>query len=155
MLFISLRVGSDYYAISTANVVEILPLVNFKQIPNASAGIAGLFDYHGTFVPAIDLTLLATGSSSRSSMITRIALLTYCSDDNCSRLLGLVAEEMTDSFHAAEDDFVVSGVDSPHTAYLGPVLNRGGRIIQRIRVAQLLPPDVRESLFQSVEALDR
>ena len=152
MLFLSVRVGRDYYAIPTADIVEILPLVNLKSIPQAPHGVVGLLDMRGTAVPVVDLSLLATGVKSRASMTTRIALLNYRPDGHSSDLLGLVAEEMTDTFQAVENDFVESGVDTPQAAYLGPVIKRGDRIVQRVDIEQLIPPQVRAVLFQSVKS---
>lgn len=150
VLFLTMRIGDDYYAIPAADVVEVLPLVRLKGLPNAPAGIVGMFDHRGTPAPVVDLTLLATGEPSRASMTTRIALVNYSPDGGESHLLAVIAEEMTDTFHAAAEDFVVTGVDAPGTAYLGPVIKSGDRIVQRVEVEQLLSPEVRESLFRSV-----
>lgn len=151
MLFLTLRIGSDYYALSAADVVEVLPLVDIKEYPQAPRGIAGLVNYRGAPVPVVDLTLMATGVSSRLSMTTRLALLNYLPNGGTSNLLGLVAEEMTDTFLAVDGDFVATGVDVPEAAYLGPVIKRGNKLVQRVEVIQLLSPDLRESLFESLK----
>ncbi len=151
MLFLIVRVGRDYYAIPGTEIVEILPLVNLKSIPHAPDGIVGLLDLRGAAIPVVDLTLLATGVNSRASMTTRIAVLNYTPDRQDSTLLGLMAEEMTDTFNAAEGDFVESGVDTPEAAYLGPVMKRGDRIVQRVSVGRLLSREVRAALFQIVK----
>ncbi|MGI8906377.1 MAG: chemotaxis protein CheW [Candidatus Sumerlaeaceae bacterium] len=149
-LFLTLRIGTDYYALAGADVVEVLPLVNLKSFPQAPLGIAGLFDYRGATIPVVDLTLLAMGANSNVSMTTRIAVLNYAPVGSDGNLLGVMAEEMTDTFHAAAEDFVVTGVDAPQAAYLGPVMKRGERIVQRVDVSQLLSPEVRESLYKSL-----
>ena len=151
MLFLSIRVGRDYFALPAAEVVEVLPLVKLKLLPQAPPGVAGLLDWRGTPVPVLDLTLMATGVESRASMATRIALLNYGPDGQDPKKLGLVAEEMTDTFHANENEFVESGVDIPEAAYLGPVLKRGGRIVQRVGIGQLLSPEARAAVFGGVE----
>ncbi len=151
MLFLNLRIGKDYYALPAADIVEILPLVNLKSFPQAPPGIAGLFDFRGKPVPVIDLTLLATGVNSRVSMTTRLAVVNYSPDGTDSNFLGLVAEEMTETFHAAAGDFVEAGVDAPQTRYLGPVIMRGDRMVQRINSMELLPVDLRKTLFQALK----
>ena len=77
MLFLVFQLGKDRYAIEAHQVIEVLPLVNVKQIPQAPAGVAGVFDYHGTSVPLIDLAELALGKPSRRWMSTRIILVKY------------------------------------------------------------------------------
>lgn len=151
MLFLSLRIGTDYYALPAVDVVEVLPLVNMKAYPQAPRGIAGLLNYRGAPVPVVDLTLLAAGSSSRLSMTTRLALLNYSPEGGASNLLGLIAEEMTDTFYAMDGEFVPTGVDAPEASYLGPVIKRGNKLVQRVEVIQLLSPDLRESLFEPLK----
>ena len=40
MLFLVFRLGNDRYAIEATQVVEVLPLVNWKCVPRAPAGVA-------------------------------------------------------------------------------------------------------------------
>ena len=68
MLFLVFELGKDRYAIEASQVVEVLHQVNFKQIPRAPAGVAGILDYHGAPVPLIDLSELALGRPSRKWM---------------------------------------------------------------------------------------
>ena len=64
MLFLLFQMGEDRYAIEATQVLEVLPLVNFKRIPGAPSSMAGVFNYHGTPVPLIDLSELALGRPS-------------------------------------------------------------------------------------------
>src|SRR6185295_4564617 len=70
MLLIIFQVGKDRYGIEAQQIEEILPLVEFKSVPRAPAGIVGILNYHGRPVPVLDLTELATGEPSRSRMGT-------------------------------------------------------------------------------------
>jgi chemotaxis-related protein WspB len=148
MLFLVFQLGKDRYAIDAAEVVEVLPLVNVKNIPQALAGVAGVFDYHGVPVPLIDLTELALGKQSRKWMSTRIILVNYRVETGQTYLLGLLAERATETLRRTEEDFTDTGVAVADTSYLGAVTTDGVGIVQRIEVRNLLPETVRSQLFR-------
>jgi chemotaxis-related protein WspB len=147
MLFLLFQLGKDRYALEAGHVVEVLPLINFKQIPHAPTGVAGVFNYHGAPVPLIDLTELALGRPSQGKMSTRIVLINYVGDSGKKHLIGLVAEYVTETVQKAECDFVDSGVAAPDSPYLGSVMTDKSGVIQRIEVNRLLPQSLREQLF--------
>ncbi|MBW8811724.1 MAG: chemotaxis protein CheW [Lysobacter sp.] len=68
MLLLVFHLDRDRYAIEAAQVVSVLPLVQIKTIPQAPAAVAGLFDYRGELVPAIDLCRLALGRAEASGV---------------------------------------------------------------------------------------
>jgi len=47
MLFLLFQLGQDRYALEASRVIEVLPLVSLKRIPQAPRGVAGLFNYRG------------------------------------------------------------------------------------------------------------
>jgi chemotaxis-related protein WspB len=147
MLFLLFQIGKDRYALEARQVIEVLPLVNFKQIPHAPSGVAGVFDYHGTPVPLIDLTELAVGRPSQAKMSTRIVLINYVEESGRKHILGLIAEYVMETLQRAESEFVDSGVVVNASPYLGSVATEKGGIIQRIDVSRLLPQSIREQLF--------
>lgn len=148
MLFLVFQIAADRYALDTAEIVEVLPLLVFKQIPQSPPGVLGVFNYHGAPVPLLDLAEFSSGNPARRHMSTRIILVR-----SAGNLLGLVAEQATAMIRRAEDDFVDAGVAVDEAPYLGRVTNDSAGIIQRIEVNQLLPSDVRDRLFrQAVEA---
>lgn len=155
MLYLLFSIGGiDRFAFPAREIVEVLPLLEFRALPQAPAGIAGLFDYHGKAVPVVDLSLLLTGSPAPQVMTTRLAIAKYGSNANEQHLLGLVAEHLTDTINADEAQFQPAGVDPPGAEYLDKVVSRSGEMIQRINLAELLPKEVRDSLFQqAAEAL--
>jgi len=89
MLFFLLRLDDDRYALDAGRIVEILPLVTVKRIPQAAAGIAGIIDYHGTPVPLVDLNQLALGRPARRRLDTRIVIVDYPDRDGTARWLGV------------------------------------------------------------------
>jgi len=153
MLFLVFQLEKDCYALDTAQVVEVLPMVRYKKIPAAPAGVAGVFNYHGAPVPLIDLAALSLGKSSRSRMSTRIILVNYLEESGETHLLGLLAEQTTQTIRRAEQDFVDPGLAPDGAPYLGPVTNDARGIIQRVEINQLLNDNVRDLLFrQPLEA---
>jgi chemotaxis-related protein WspB len=147
MLFLLFQLGKDRYALEARQVVEVLPLVNFKRIPNAPSSVAGIFNFHGTPVPLIDLTEMALGRPSRATMSTRIVLANYHMESGEKHLIGLIAEYVMDTIQRAECDFVDSGVSATDSPYLGSVITDKDGIVQRIEVSRLLPRSLREQLF--------
>jgi chemotaxis-related protein WspB len=147
VLFLLVRIGADRYAIDVAHIIEVLPLVAIKRIPQSAAGIAGIFDYRGAAVPAIDLTLLALGRVARDLLSTRIVVVAHADGAGQSRVLGLIAEGATETMRLVASDFIAFGVASGSAPYLGPVTRGTRGLIQRIEIDRLLTPSVQDALF--------
>lgn len=148
MLFLLFQLGDDRYALDARQVVEVLPLVEFKQIPQAPPAILGAFNYRGTPTPLLDLSRLALGRAAQTRLSTRIIVLDYPDGEGRPRLLGLLAERVSETFRRDASQFQDAGVDLPDARYLGPVATDEQGLVQWVRVEQLLPPDVRDLLFQ-------
>ena len=130
-------------------MTRVLPLVALKAIPGAPRGVAGLIDYRGAAVPAIDLSALALGRAAARRVSTRVFMVNYpCSARaGDTRLLGLIAEHATEMTSKAPGDFQFSGVRTEGTRYLGPVATDARGLIQRVEIAELLDDTLRAALF--------
>jgi chemotaxis-related protein WspB len=148
MLFLIFQLGNDRYAVEVTHVIEVLPLVNVKYLPRAPAGVAGMFDYHGEPVLLIDLAELALGTPSRKWMSTRIIVVSDNREPSVRRVLGLLAEQVTETVRRSEEDFRDAGVSVSNAPYLGPVTTHAGSIVQRIEVQSLLSGSVRDLLLR-------
>jgi chemotaxis-related protein WspB len=149
MLFLTFRLGSDRYAVEATQVVEVLPLVNWKCLPHAPAGVAGIIDYRGAFVPLVDLTELAMGKPSRRWMSTRIIVVNYRQGtSNQTHVLGLMAEQVTEVMRRSEEEFVGTGLKLAESPYLGSVATGPDGPVQRVEIQHLLSESVRSQLFQ-------
>jgi chemotaxis-related protein WspB len=151
MLFLLFELGEDRYAIDVRQVVEVLPLVTIKRMPHAPPGVAGLFNYRGTPVPAIDVSQLALGRPAALRLSTRLLLVHYPCDDGSQKPLGLIVERVTKTARHDERDFVASGVRIAGAPYLGPVITDGDAVLQRVDVAALLPASIRDVLAMATE----
>jgi chemotaxis-related protein WspB len=147
MLFLLCRVGEDRYAINMGEIVEVLPMVALKQIPQAPPGIAGALNYRGTVVPVIDLTDLTLGRPASVRLSTRLIVLNSVDGKGGKHLLGLIAEHATDTMRRNPMDFAPGGIANENTPYLGPVATDDRGIVQWIDPASLVPPAVRTMLF--------
>jgi chemotaxis-related protein WspB len=150
MLLITFRLGTDRYGIDSSAVLELLPLVNLKQLPHSPPGVAGILDYHGTFIPAIDLSLLATGQPAPRVMSTRIAVVAYEPDNGSERvMLAVVLEAAVSTLRREQSDFAPSGVHISEAPYLGGMTRDDGGSVQQIDVRRLIPEDLRQRLVPS------
>ena len=153
MLFLQFHIGKDRYALSSEEVIEVLPLLDLKRIPKAPEGIAGAFNYRGVPVPVVDLNTLSLGSKARLRMNTRIFIVRHHDENGTQRPLGLIAEKVTETLNRDPKDFVDAGVTNTEAAYLGPVLNDENGLVQWVKTAQLLPQSVLDVLFKSTDSL--
>jgi chemotaxis-related protein WspB len=147
MTFLLFQLGADRYVIEAGRVIEVLPLVELRQIPEAPRGVAGMFNYHGRPVPVVDVSELTMGRPARECISTRIVLVNYPDESGREHPLGLMVEHATGIIRRGSADFVDSGVDLGTAAYLGPVLTDKEGMIQWVHADRLLPGPVRDSLF--------
>jgi chemotaxis-related protein WspB len=147
MLFLLFQLGQNRYALDCLQIAGVLPLVEVKPIAQAPPGVAGIFNYHGAPVPAIDLSQLTLGRPARLRLSTRIIVVNYPGRDSETRLLGLIAEGATEILRREAADFADCGVANPATPYLGPVTVDAGGLVQWIHVDRLLPASVCDVLF--------
>ncbi len=147
MLFLLFQLGKDRYALEASRIVEVLPLVALKQLPQAPSGFAGLFNYRGRPVPALDLCQLTLGQPAAERLSTRIIVIKCPDDRGEERLLGLIAERATEMLRRNPRDFVDTGFKTKDAPYLGPVLLDPKGTIQWIHEQYLLSEHVRSLLF--------
>jgi chemotaxis-related protein WspB len=147
VLFIVFQLGQDRYALDARQLVEILPLVQVKRLPQAPAGVAGMLDYRGVALPVIDLTAMALGHAAAERISTRILIAELAS----GRRLALIAERANEMLYKEPGDFVESGVAVDSAPYLGPVTRDARGLVQWIKPEQLLSPAVRDALFQPIK----
>ena len=151
MLFILFQLGSDRYALPARDVAEVLPLISVKVLPGAPVGVAGLVDYLGTAVPAIDLTALAFGRPAARRVSTRLLMVKYPHPRGGERLLGVIAEHATELMAKEPGDFHPMGITTEAARYLGPIVHDARGMIQRVEVAGLLTDELRAVLFADGE----
>lgn len=148
MLFLQFQLGDDRYVLDAGQIVEVLPLVAIKHIPQAPLGVAGAFNYRGSPVPAVDLSALLLGQPAKASMSTRLIVVNYPDEHEHMHELGLLAEKATATVRHEPADFSETGVDNPETPCLGPVIKDASGLVQWVDATRLLPAAVRDVLFR-------
>ena len=152
MLLLQFQAGSERFGLEVSRVIEVAPLVILRKIPHTADHIAGLFNYRGTLVPVIDLTVLLTGAVSQLLMSTRIILVHYNGADGASHILGLLAEGVTETVVCRPSDLQPPVISVAGAPYLGMILLEDRNTLQCIEIDKLLPDDLQASLFPPIEA---
>ena len=147
MLFLLFELGTGRYALDASQISEVLPVVAVRAVPQAPPEVTGVFNFRGTPVPVVDLNQVTMGRPSTPRLSTRIIVSRYVASDGGTRLLGLIAERVTDTVRRDPDDFVDSGINNPDAPYLGRVATTPGGMLQRLDISRLLTPAVSDMLF--------
>jgi chemotaxis-related protein WspB len=136
MLLVLFNVGEEVHAIDAASVVEVLPLVDIKKLNGARRGVAGTFNYRGTFVPVIDLSDLLLGRPVSARLSTRLILGRY-SAIGLNRLVGIVAENVTGTLRCEPSDITSPGIVTETAPYLDSLAKGPDGFVQRIDIDKL------------------
>jgi chemotaxis-related protein WspB len=150
MLYVLFQIGNDRYALEASRVVEVVPFLTLKRLPQAPQGVAGMFVYRGQPVPAVDLCALMFGRAAPERLSTRIIVINYGEAGGAGQLLGLIAERATETMRRDAREFKDVGVSLPATPYLGPVLMDEKGVIQLVHTESLLTGNIRELLFAAI-----
>jgi chemotaxis-related protein WspB len=142
MLCLQFSIQDDYYGIDSSEVIEIIPWVKLKHIPESPEFISGCFEYRGTVVPVVDIAALATSRKSLQYLSSRIAVVKYK-----KHLLGILLENVTETIQLDSKDFQSSGLEDKTGAYLGEIAVTSGKMVQMIRIEELISGPVREIIF--------
>jgi chemotaxis-related protein WspB len=153
MLFLLFQLGPDRYALEASRVIEVVPLLELKRLPQAPPGVAGIFNYRGQPLPAVDLCSLTLGQPASERLSTRIIIVNFPGARGAERLVGLIAEHATEMLRKNPEDFVHSGIRVSTAPYLGPILLDPQGPIQWIHEQRLLAQPLRDMLFSGVAAL--
>lgn len=147
MLFLLFQVGQDRYALEASHVVEVVPLLEIKRLPQAPKGVAGIFNYRGRPLPAVDLTELTLGQPAAERLSTRIIIVNYPDGNGQVHLLGLIAEQATGILRKDAKDLAGPLVNAGSASYLGPVFVDAKGPVQCLKEQHLLSEPVRDLLF--------
>lgn len=146
MLFLIFHLGANRYALEANRVEEVLSLVEIQSLPGASRDIAGLFNYRGRPVPALDLCELMLQRPACERLSTRL-IVVKCPGRGQTQRLGLIVEQVSGFLRRDREAFVDAGMRMPSVPYLGPVIADTQGLIQLLREDRLLAENVREPLF--------
>ena len=136
-------VGDDRYALPAADLIEVLPLLTLKQLPQTPEWVAGLLNYRGEPVLVVDISTLMTGKPCRAIVSTRILLTSVQRGDGTGKVLGLMAEGVTGTVKILPETLRTSEIWNKSTPYLGLLAMHEGEILQIIHPDKVLTGDSR------------
>lgn len=147
-LHLLFSLGADRYALPASEVGEVLPLQRLKQLPEAPAWVAGLLAHRGETVPVLDLCQRVLGRPANVRTSTRLVLVRHPALLG-GRRLGLLLEQASQLQRLPREAAQAVGL-AQQAQYLGEVQAAAPHgLVQRIRVAGLLPPDVAALLMDA------
>ncbi|MBD2596515.1 chemotaxis protein CheW [Nostoc spongiaeforme FACHB-130] len=122
MLMLLFKVGNERYAIASSEVVEVIPLIALNNLPHTPEYLAGVFNYRGFIVPVVDLCQLMLGKSCGDNLSTRIILVNYCRNNHTQHILGLMAEQVVETLHKSQTEFIDAHIQIDAVPYLGKMI---------------------------------
>jgi chemotaxis-related protein WspB len=149
VLFLLFELDTQRYALDTARIHEVLPLVEIRAIPKAPPAVAGVIEYRGATLPVIDLSELALGRPAARRLSTRIVLVQHTAGDGSERPLGLILEKVTRTLRCEPGEFQPSGLSRAGAPYLGPLASSPAGLVQRLELSELLTPGACAALFEA------
>jgi chemotaxis-related protein WspB len=66
--------GGQRYALPTRHVVEVVPAVGLRLVPDVPAAVAGLLHYRGQVLPVVDLARRLGATPAPRALATRIVV---------------------------------------------------------------------------------
>lgn len=97
MLLVLFKLQNDDYAIDCTRVIEVIPFLQTQKIPLTPKYVTGMINYRGTPVPIIDLGLLLNKQACRQQLSTRIILTSLALGRQVRKVVGLLAENVTET----------------------------------------------------------
>lgn len=155
VLLLLFYLGKKPYAIRARGVIEVLPLPEFEPVPKAPDYVAGLFVLRGEPVPVIDLCRLVHGIPCASRMSSRVILVPCAGEGDESRVLGLLAERVTDTAHKDAGELIPTGLEVDGAPWLGPVYRDASGLVRCIEIERILPESLKRNLFQNARSVAR
>ena len=161
MLFLIFQVQSRWYALEASQVVEVIPRVQLREIPNAPSFVSGLLNYRGIIIPVIDLGIFLEGKITSPYLSTRIMIIQYpvqhsrtsqSPDSNPTQpdspqhpnmqhkiqYLGLIAEQVTETLERSPADIIDPTLPTQSGHYLGGMLLDDRGMIQYLGMDKLV-----------------
>ena len=146
MLLLLLETSDGRYALDSKYIVEIIPLLKTKKIPAAPAFVKGMINYHGAPVPIFDFCAIESGDSSKTFYSTRIILVNYPLDGE-EKLVGVIAERVTDVIKCSKSDIRSSGILLDKSSLAGTDDSGQEELVQLFDIKKMIPEDVLRELY--------
>lgn len=140
--------GERRWAIACGCILELLPVVRWRELPDAPRWMRGVFERQRTLHPLIDLSIRLGGGPISPRLGSRIVLVRLAperTDGGLGGILlgGVLGIETIDWSGANGHVGVACALDSP----FGPIVPHHGTTVQLLHPERLLVGDDRMRLF--------
>jgi chemotaxis-related protein WspB len=143
MQLLAFTVGDEEYAIASRRVIEVLPLVTPRPIPQMPDYVRGVFSHRGQLVPLVDLGWRLLSHPLRERLSTRVIVVEFspaaAPTPQTLIRLGMVAENVLSLCSTNDAEASLPAMHPPAAPYLGQVLRIGSRTLQLLDIEHLLP----------------
>jgi len=127
MLMLLFWVGNERWAIASADISDVLPLVNLQAMPCSHPVLAGLLNYRGEMIRTLDVSKVMTEQTAQPMMSTRIVVV-----EASDARLGLVVERAEEVVQLSELEALLG-----ERTYLKATLRDEHGIVQQLALAPL------------------
>lgn len=138
VLLLLFSAGGQLYAMESSRVVEVIPRVGLRPLVNQPAHVAGVFNYRGVVAPVVDLCLLIHGHLCGGHLSSRIVVVSHGNGTASPRLVGLLAEGVTDTLTRPLSAFHQGGLASADRPYLAGIALDDRGMVQLLDLDRLL-----------------
>ena len=95
------RVRSYRFAVHVQTVEKVVSILEISALPGAPDAVAGVFNFHGTVVPVLDLNLRIDGQVAKPSLDAQLLIV-----QTPTRRLAILADEVLDIIAIPGDKIV-------------------------------------------------
>lgn len=135
-LYLLFNLSSERFAVNTANVTEIVPLLDLVKVPKTVPYVRGLINYRGSMITVIDTTQLLYDEPCRKRSCCRIIVVDMA-DDGQQKQFGLLAEKVNRTCRLKTQELIEHELTQQQTPYLGKLVSQHSGNIQIIDLKQL------------------
>jgi chemotaxis-related protein WspB len=147
MLLLIFEVEGGRYALATERVVEVVPMVALRKIPFTDDYVAGLMNYRGRPVPVIDLCRVTGGRPCTPKYSTRIILVNQPVKNKPDAIIGLIAEQVTETTKSSLTTAPSSGMVIDDSLFQTRSKPAEYEMVRWFDLEQMLPLHKFETLF--------
>ncbi|PTX92152.1 hypothetical protein DB346_24725 [Verrucomicrobia bacterium LW23] len=160
-MLLLLHLGPDIYGLDVLQIVEVIPRIDARPVPNAPDYIVGLISYRGMVVPLLDLKMLMLKQPCAPWLSTRI-VVTECTCKHAAgassapvqgrTMLAVLGERVTETVEVDRARLQSSGIELSDESYLGRVAMHDKRMIQLLNLEHVLPAELQEMLARAAKS---
>lgn len=149
MLALLFNIGAERFGLDASDIIEVVPLVEIAPPPAGQDFLAGEFSYRGSPTPVIDLGRLTGQPPCPLLLSTRIILVRHGVNKETARVIGLLAEKVTETVRITAAQLNTTEQQLDETAFRTPITLDSVGTVQLLHLDRLLPPAVLDMLLSS------